>query len=166
MTAEPRWVEFRDYPDLDPRAEAALRRAGLAFLDDAAAEAHLAQASAIAGKHEAVLIARYRYQLYKHRFRDACESARVLLERTAAQLGIPKDPMQVAVPDLARVPVERELRAWLFACQAYGYVLMRAGYETAGRAMLDHLVAIDVHDHTRSQQLVAVIDKGGEEDDD
>lgn len=166
MSAEPRWVEFRDYPDLDPRAEAALRRAGLAFLDDTAAEAHLAQAAAIAGQHEAVLIARYRYHLYKHRFREACESARVLLEGTAVQLGIPTDPMQVVVSDLSRVTDERELRGWLFACQAYGYVLMRAGYVTAGRAMLDHLVAIDIHDHTRSHLLVAVIDKDDDEEED
>lgn len=155
------WVRQRHYPDLDPRAERAIRKAGLSFSRDTAAEAHLQVAAKIAPEHEAVLVAQYRYYLYKHRFAEAAGYARAAVACVAGRLGIDADPLRIESGDLPEGVVEAELRAWLLACQAYGYVLLRAGYQKAGMAMLEHLAEVDVADHTRTGALLEVIRRAG-----
>lgn len=157
------WAELRHYPDLDPRAERALRLAGQHFSSDATAEAYLREASAIAPKAEAVLIAHYRYNLYKHRFAEAVSHARTLVSIAADRLGIDTDPLRVQAQQLLGCEQEAQLRAWLFCCQAYGYVLLRAGADTLGLQVLSHLAQVDAADRVRTATLLDVIARSDQE---
>jgi hypothetical protein len=159
------WLGQRHYADLDPRAERALRAAGLSWDDEPAAERLLAEAAAIAPTHVAVAIAHYRHALYKHRF----ESARVHAERclgfAADQLGLPRDVRAVTSAHADFASAEPRVRFWLFALQAYGYVLLRCGQRDEGMEMLRAVVALDPTDQTRTKVLVAVIARAATGDD-
>ncbi len=160
------WLAQRRWPDLDARAEQALREAGLAFSHAERAEQCLTRAALIAPEHEAVLIAHYRYNLYKHRFAEAAHYSWCYLRLAAARVDLPDDPLRVRASDIAGCAAdEASLRAWLFACQAHGYVLMRAGQRAEGEALLDHLMAVDVHDQSRTAALCAVMRKAEQPDD-
>jgi tetratricopeptide (TPR) repeat protein len=150
------WLERRYHPDLDPRAERALRAAGLAWDHESEAESQLQIALELAPEHRAVAIAHYRYYLYKHRFADALP----YLERC---LGI----FASALGDLDRAHSDHdtpELRAWMFARQAYGYLLLRLGRVPEGIAELEDLVETDVRDQTKTRSLLAVVTRPADED--
>jgi hypothetical protein len=159
MDLDTGWLERRAYLDLDPRAERAIRAAGLAFSDTANAERLLREAATLAPRHLAVQIAQYKFCLYKHRFGEAAGLARACVAALAEPLGLPADPLAVTLGMLHVDTREAETRSWLFAVQAYGYVLMRAGERDAGLRVLDHVIAIDPHDHSRTRGLRAVIAK-------
>jgi hypothetical protein len=159
------WLGRRDYPDLDPRAERALRAAGLSFQDDAEAERQLAAAAALAPGHIAVTIAHYRFYLYKHRFVEAVSHARACLVYAARQLGLPPDCLQVRAEHADFASLEPRVRFWMFALQAYGYVLLRCNREPEALAALQHLVLLDRNDQTKTRILVEVIARAGCDDD-
>jgi hypothetical protein len=159
------WLERRAYPDLHPEAERALRAAALCWHEEEEAERYLEQARALASEHVAVLIAHYRFRLYKHRFQAAREAAGQCLVAAARRLGLPSDYTQVT-QELARsVGEEADGRFWLFTLQAYGYVSLRAGYSEEGRRALERLVELDVADQTKTRVLLQVMDavRGAEE---
>jgi hypothetical protein len=151
------WLGQRRYTDLLPEAERALREAGLYFLDAPRAEAYLREAKRLAPSHPAVLIGHYRFYLYKHRYVEAARCARACVVMAAQRIHVAELPTEVTSDQLAKVESERDLRAWLFSCQAYGYVLIRAGEDEAGRRLLAHVVRLDTPDHTRTDALLAAI---------
>jgi hypothetical protein len=166
MELDSSWLERRTLTDLDPRAERAIRAAGLCFSDTLRSERHLQEAEALAPGHLAVLIARYKFCLYKHRFADAVVLAEACVAALGTPLGLSHDPHAVSAQQLDLGGREAETRAWLFAVQALGYVMMRAGETERGLAMLDHVIAIDPLDQSRTRGLRAVIAKAGQPDDD
>jgi hypothetical protein len=166
MELDTSWLERRTLTDLDPRAERAIRAAGLCFSDTARSEGHLREAEALAPGHLAVLIARYKFCLYKHRFAEAVGLAQACVAALGTALGLPRDPREVTAQQLDLGAREADTRAWLFAVQALGYVMMRAGETDEGLAMLDHVIAIDPLDQSRTRGLRAVIVKAGQPDDD
>jgi tetratricopeptide (TPR) repeat protein len=161
IAALPSWLDWRYYDDLDPAAERAIRAAGLAWDDEATASQELARAAAIAPEHEAVLIAQYRYHLYKHRYEPAAACARRILARLARALGIPEDWQAVRATDADFTAHDPRLRFWMFVLQAYGYVLLRLGRHAEGLAAFRHLVALDTGDQTKTRVLLQVIEHAG-----
>lgn len=157
MSLASSWLELRTLPDLDPRAERAIRAAGLCFVDTERADFHLREAEALAPQHLAVLVARYKFSLYKHRFVEAAALAGACVAALGARLGLPEDPFHVVSAQLDLDSHEDDVRAWLFAVQALGYVLMRAGHRQRGIELLDHLIVIDHGDQSRTRGLRAVI---------
>lgn len=155
------WLDRRDIADLDPRAEHALRAAGLHFHEDARAERHLAEAKALAPEHPAVLLAHYRYHFYKHRYPEAELYARRCLAKAAADLGLPEVLLDTAPGDADFTAADPQVRFWLFGMQALGYVLMRQGRESDGRALLSKVIQLDPSDQTKTALLVAAIDRAG-----
>jgi hypothetical protein len=155
------WLEQRHYADLDPRAERALREAGLSWHDEDAARRLLAEAAHIAPTHIAVVVAHYRYHLYKHRFREARDYAERCLSLSSTELGLPEDFRAVKSSDADFVAAEPPVRFWLFALQAYGYVLLRCGRPADGMAALRKVVELDGKDQTRTRVLVDVIVRAG-----
>jgi hypothetical protein len=151
------WLDRRSYPDLPKEAERALRAAALCWQREVDAEAHLARARELAPGHVAVLIADYRYRLYKHRFAEAREAAVRCLSEAAARLQIPNDFRQVGPGHAAFGEMDPDVRFWLFTLQAYGYVSLRAGHPEEGRAALEHLAALDTADQTKTRILIQVI---------
>ena len=159
------WLDRRAYPDLPAEAERALRAAALCWQRDEEAEMHLERARELAPDHVAVLIARYRYLLYKHRFSEAREAAIRCLATAAALLEVPRDFRQVLPTHADFGAMNPDVRVWLFTLQAYGYVSLRAGHTEEGRAALEHLAALDTADQTKTRVLIQVIAAADRPDD-
>jgi hypothetical protein len=159
------WLDRRAHHDLHPDAERALRSAALCWHRELEAEAHLARATELAGDHVAVLIANYRYRLYKHRFEEARQAAARCLSLAAARLGIPTDFREIGPQHANFASSEPELRFWLFTLQAYGYVSLRAGHAEEGRLALERLATLDTSDQTKTRVLLQVIARAGHSDD-
>lgn len=151
------WLDQRSHPDLHPDAERALREAGLAWHRESEAEAHLARAAALAPGHLAVLVALYRYHFYKHHYELAARYARECLDKVAAELGILTELEAVTSALVDFGADDGRVRFWLFAMQAYGYVLLRLGQEERGTAVLEQLAQLDRLDHTKTRVLLSVI---------
>jgi tetratricopeptide (TPR) repeat protein len=151
------WLAQRYHRDLDPRAERALRAAGLAWHVEEEAERQLALAAELSPGHRAVQLAHYRYYLYKHRFAEALASLQRCLTSFADALGwddAAQPPFACAECELGEAP---ELRAWMFARQALGYLLLRLGRTAEGVAVLQQLTTFDVHDQTKTRVLLSVV---------
>ena len=159
------WLDRRSYPDLPPEAERSLRAAALCWQRETEAESHLERARKLAPGHVAVLIADYRFQLYKHRFAEAREAATRCLAAAAHRLQVPADFRQVGPEHAAFSEMDADVRFWLFTLQAYGYVSLRAGDPAEGRAALEHLASLDVADQTKTRVLLQVIVAAGRPDD-
>jgi hypothetical protein len=157
------WLDQRHYADLDPDAERALRAAGLCWHDEVEAERLLASAERLAPAHMAVIIAQYRYRLYKHRFPEARAYAEKCLALSSVELGLPNDFRAVRSSQANFAAPESRVRFWLFALQAYGYVLLRCGRTDEGMGALRKVVELDVADQTKTRVLVDVIVRAGRE---
>lgn len=155
------WLEGRYFDDLPPDAERAIRAAGLSWHDSALAERHLADARRLATGHMAVLIAAYRYALYKHRFAEAFEEAETVLASAARRLNMPADWREVGGDHADFTSDDPHVRFWMFVLQAYGYVLLRLGRVEEGCAVLRRLCELDVRDQTRTRILLTVIERRG-----
>ncbi len=116
------WLSQRDYLDLDAQAERALRAAGAAFQNDVVAERWLDEAAALAADHPAVLLAHYRYYLYKHRYEEAEHFARRCLAQVARELGLPSTLLDTCASDADFSATEPRVRYWLFGMQAWHWI--------------------------------------------
>jgi Tfp pilus assembly protein PilF len=152
------WLEQRHIADLDPRAERALRRAGLNFQHDAVAEQCLAEAAELAPAHPAVLLAHYRYHLYKHHYPEAEDYARRCLAQVAAKLRLPSDLLATQASHADFSAAEPQVRFWLYGMQALSYVVMRRGRETEALALLRKVIEVDPSDQTKTGLLLKVIE--------
>lgn len=152
------WLDQRSHDDLDPRAERALRAAGQSFQCDAEAEQWLAQAAAIAADHPAVLLAHYRYHLYKHHYGHAERYARLCLAQASAELGLPRGLLETQREHADFTSSEVRVRFWLYGMQALGYVLIRAGRLDEGVALMRKVVELDPTDQTKTGALLGVIE--------
>jgi hypothetical protein len=155
------WLEQRHYADLDPRAERALRAAGLCWHDEVEARKRLREAADIAPGHMAVIVAHYRYHLYKHRYEEARAYAERCLALSSAELGLPGDYSFVTSAHADFGAPDPGVRFWLFALQAYGYVLLRCNQRQAGMEALRKVVELDHTDQTKTRVLVDVIARSG-----
>jgi hypothetical protein len=158
------WLDQRSIEDLDPHAERALRAAGQSFQNDAVAEAWLSQAARLAPEHPAVLLAHYRYYLYKHRYPEAERYARLCLGQAAVELGLPAVLLDTAPSDADFTSSEPRIRFWLYGMQALGYVVIRAGREPEGIALMRKVVELDPTDQTKTRVLLDVIERVEEPD--
>lgn len=156
------WLERRSHPDLDPDAERAIRAAGLAWEQPDEADRHLAVARQIAPEHMAVRVAHYRTYFYRHDHARAAEYARLITGDLGEALGLPRDWRSVTAADADFAAPSDDLRFWLFAMQARGYVLMRLGEIDEGRAMMETVAALDTGDVTRTRAVLAVIARSDE----
>jgi hypothetical protein len=157
------WLDLRHYTDLDPTAERALRAAGLSWNDELEAERLLASAELVAPMHMAVIVAHYRYHFYKHRFPEALAYAAKCLCLLSAELALPDDFRTVKSSHADFVAPEERVRFWLFALQAYGYVLLRCGRTDDATAALRKVVELDPTDQTKTRILLDVIARAGGE---
>lgn len=160
-----RWLEQRLHPDLPEACERAIRLAGLSWTDEAAAERYLAEAAALAPNHMAVTIAHYRYHFYKHHYSEAVGFAEDCLAALADKLKLPRDFRRVTPFHADFLSDDPTIRFWLWAMQAYGYVLFRLG-RPEGVEVLEKVAELDQNDVTRTRVLLIVIAQGpGDEDD-
>lgn len=153
-----RWLSQRSYDDLPAEVERLLRAAGLAWHDEPQAESFLAEAERRCPDHVATLIAQYRYRLYKHRFPEAAVYATALLKRAAMNAGLNTDYRRVSRDDAPFRSADPALRFWMWAMQAYGYVLLRCDRDAEGFQALRRLAWLDETDQTKTRPLIQVIE--------
>jgi hypothetical protein len=161
----PRWLSQRSYPDLPSEAERELRLAGLSWHEERQAETHLANAARLAPGHLAVIIAHYRYHFYKHNYEQARQFASECLGAVGKTLGLPAAEEAVTRAHADFCGDDPAVRFWLFAMQAYGYVLLRLGETEKGQAVLQKVTELDQADNTKTRVLLQVIAASGDEDD-
>lgn len=150
---------------LPPAAEAALRACSAAWHDGDAAEGHLRRALAAAPDALAVRMGAYKFYFYRNRLAEAADHARACLDQTARLLGIAADWRQVESGDAAFDQLLPVPRFYLQCLLAYGYCRVRLGDIAEGRAVLVKAGALDPADRLGACRLVAVVDRGGIDDD-
>jgi tetratricopeptide (TPR) repeat protein len=152
---------------LPPEAEHQLRAAGLAYANDALAEAHLASAAALAPDHPAVLIGRYRYFFYKGRWREALTVARDCLVWAALRLGVATNWRRVCRGEADFDSFDAVLpRFYLFTLKGYAYLHLRLGQLTEGQSAASKLIELDPADRLGGRVLVDVLARRERGDDD
>jgi tetratricopeptide (TPR) repeat protein len=146
-------------------AERELRLAGMAYHQDAVAEAHLRNAIDLAPWHVAVHIGLYRFYFYKGRLQEALQVAVRCLEDAAARIGVPGDWRKVRAQDAEFGSYDAVMpRFYLFTLKAYGYLQMRLGDVEAGRAVTTKLLELDPQDKLGGKVLLNVLDRVGKDD--
>lgn len=150
-------MQGRFHPDLPADAERALRAAGALYHSEALARDELKRARELAPEHLAVWIAHYRFHFYQHRYVEAEECARKCIALVSARLGLPSDLLLVEGNETDFTVDDPGLRFWLFAWQAYGYVLLRLDQDERALQVLQKLCQLDARDITKTQILLSVI---------
>lgn len=152
---------------LPPVAEHHLHAAGRAWHEDDIAERHLREALVAAPEHAAVLIGLYRFYFYKNRLEEALAIARICLDKAARDNGLAADWRALQRGDADFGSYDAMLpRFYLFTLKAYGYLQMRLGDLTEGRAALVKLLELDPSDKLGARVLLGVLDRMGQDDDD
>jgi len=137
-------------------AEQALRDAGAARGDPAAAMAALMRACALAPDHPAVLIAFYRHYFYAHRLRLARTVARKGLVVAARALGLPTAWREVPDVALAGAREHPSTRFYLWLLKGMAYLSLRLDDPVEARDALAKLRALDPQDCVGAALLEAV----------
>ncbi len=161
------WTERVYYGgDLPRAAEKALHRAAAAWDRPAEAEGHLADALTAAPDHRAVALAHYKYFFYRVDLARAVPWAKTCLRDSARRLNLPADWRDVSAfpPTAGTEDRDAERRFYLFALKALGYNLLRLGDAEGGRAALRRVLALDATDPTDTAALLAVAERGPEEE--
>jgi tetratricopeptide (TPR) repeat protein len=150
---------------LPPLAEAALRRAGLAYQSDAEAERYLCEAKTQAPEHPAVLIGFYRYYFYKNRLEEALVIARLCLLKAARDNALDPDWRRVEAEDAEFGSYDAVLpRFYLFTLKAYAYLKLRLGDLEEGRDAALKVLALDPTDKVGARVLLDVLARGSDDD--
>ena len=145
---------------LPDAADRALRRAGLAYQDDRAAERHLAEARRLAPDHPAVLIGLYRYYFYKCRLDEALIIARICLLQAARQNALHPDWRRVEAEDAAFGSYDAVLpRFYMFTLKAYAYLQLRLGDIDEGRDAAQKALSLDPTDRVGVGVLLDVLER-------
>ncbi|BAE49404.1 Hypothetical 198 kDa protein in nifW 5'region [Paramagnetospirillum magneticum AMB-1] len=154
--------------DLPPAAEAALTEAGRLWHEEAAAEAKVKEALALAPEALATRIGAYKFYFYRHRLDEALPHARSCVAFALAALGLGEDWREVRPGDAAFVgsavtlaPLPKLLMQTLIAT---GYVLARLGRVEEAEAHLSKVLDLDPGDRLGAGRMLAVVRRGGVED--
>ncbi len=156
--------------DLPDEAEAALKAAGAQWHDEAAAEAKVLEALALAPDALAARIGAYKFYFYRHRFDEALPHAQSCVAFAAHALGLSSDWRKIGPTDAAFVgsvvtlaPLPKLLMQTLIAT---GYVFARLGRIWESEEALSKVVELDPSDRLGASRLLATVRRGGVEEDD
>ena len=156
--------------DLPLEAEAALKAAGALWHEEAAAEAKVKEALALAPDALATRIGAYKFYFYRHRLDEALPHALSCVAFACDALGLSEDWRSIKPGDAAFVgsavtlaPLPKLLMQTLIAS---GYVLARLGRTAESEAFLGKVVELDPGDRLGASRLLAVVRRGGVEEED
>ena len=150
--------------DAGPEVEALLRAAGEAWHAEATAEGLVLDALALAPDSLRTRVAAYKFYFYRHRLEEALPHALACVDFAAMRLGIARDWRAVEAADApfsALIPVPK---LWMQALMAYAYLLARLGRLDEARAALSKVARLDQQGRLGAARLMAVIDRGGIDD--
>jgi tetratricopeptide (TPR) repeat protein len=155
-----KWLERRYYgDDLPAEAERALHAVGLCWEDDAAAEAQILRALALAPDHFAVHYGAYKFYYYKHRLPDALPHVERWVAEAIRRNALPVDWRDVRSEHADFTHFDGDPRLFLFSLRAMGWLLVRLGRVEEGRAALQKVANLDPEDQMRARRLVAIIEE-------
>lgn len=123
------------------------------------AELMLLRANFIAPQHLMVLVALYRYYFYQHRLEDALLVAESALAVVGRRLEFPDTWRNLHEANVGE-GVMRSMglvRFYLMILKAAGYIHLRLGEFSIGKAMLEKLVELDSHDRIGGKALLDVL---------
>lgn len=156
--------------DLPIAAMAALKQAGALWQDEAAAEAKVLEALALAPDALAARIGAYKFYFYRHRLDEALPHARSCVDFAADALGLPRDWRVIAPADAAFVGTAVTLaplpKLLMQTLMAVGYVLARLGRIAESEEALAKVVELDPTDRLGAARLLATVRRGGIEEED
>lgn len=152
--------------DLPEPARVHLAAAVAVWADGPAAALHVAAALAAAPESLGVRLGAYKFYLYQHRLDQAVSQAEIILAQAARRLQLPHDWRAVAPDHAAFDRIEPWPRLFLQALIAMGYGLVRLGHLDEGREALAKAAALDPHDRFGAARLLAVVERGGVDEED
>lgn len=152
--------------DLPEPARAHMAAAAASWEDGTAAAGHIERALATAPDSLGVRLGAYKFYLYQHRLDHAVHHAETILAQAARRLQLPHDWRAVEPGQAAFDQIEPWPRLFLQALIAMGYGLVRLERMEEGREALGKAIALDPHDRFGAARLLAVVERGGAEDDD
>jgi hypothetical protein len=142
-----------------------LEGARAARTDPVAAEAAVLAAVAASPNDLDVRTGAYKFYLYNHRWADAAPQAGACLRIAAHALGLPVDWRLVQRADAAFDTLDKGPRVYLQALIALGYVQARLGRLDDARRLITKAADLDRADRFGASRLLAVLARGGIEDD-
>lgn len=152
--------------DVPPEVEARLRAAGQAWHDERAAEKLVLEALELAPDALQPRISAYKFYFYRHRLEESLPHALACVEFAARQLGITRPWRQVEAGDAPFSALTPLTKLWLQALMAYGYGLARLGRFDEANEALAHVSRLDQRGTLGAARLLAVIARGGMDEDD
>ena len=142
-----------------------IREAAGLWHDPIAAELRLLRALEIEPDSEDALIALYRFLFYRGERERALDLARQCVGRAGVELGLAADWRTVNADGIDFGDPERPRhRFYLFALNAYGYLLARLGRNEEAEAALAAVRRLDPADRIGGARLLAVLKRGPDED--
>lgn len=152
--------------DMPPDARRHLAAATAVWDDEDAAAGHVAAALAAAPDALGVRIGAYKFYLYRHRLAEATAEAEIILGMAARRLQISPNWRGVAAGDADFSGATPWTRLYLQTLVALGYGLVRQGHAEDGVAALEKALGLDPADPFGAGRLLAVVRRGGIEDED
>lgn len=119
------------------------------------AEAPLAQAYQLAPENLSVLVARYRFFYYQHRYEECLQTAEQALEVARKRLNFPQDWQTLHTEQLETTDMVLA-RFYLMALKGMAYLLLRLGRLAEGQAILEKIVSLDPKDRLGAAALLEV----------
>lgn len=119
------------------------------------AEAPLAQAYQLAPENLSVLVARYRFFYYQHRYEECLQTAEQALEVARKRLNFPQDWQTLHTEQIETTDMVLA-RFYLMALKGMAYLLLRLGRLAEGQAILEKIVSLDPKDRLGAAALLEV----------
>ncbi len=148
---------YYDTP-LAPEVAARLAAAAEQY-SEGGAEQPLLEAQALAPEDLTVLVGLYRFYYYQHRYEDALQIARRVLDVVGPRLQLPADWRMIESGHLAVAAGLgiALLRFYLLALKGAGYLNLRLGRFEQGKAMLVKVVELDTDNRLGARLLLDVL---------
>ena len=123
------------------------------------AELMLLRANFIAPHHLMVLVALYRYYFYQHRLEDALLVAESTMAVVGRRLNFPETWRNLREDNVGEGVMQSMglVRFYMMILKAAGYIHLRMGQFSIGKAMLEKLIELDSHDRFGGKALLDVL---------
>lgn len=152
------------FPPAPAEAMELLGKASRFWGDTERALGFLREADRLYGSHLPVVIGFYKFLFYKGRLREAIPLAERAAAIMAGRLGLSERFEDVSPEEAPFGEYEAGPRFYLFAMKAVGYLYARLGETDRGLGILERILILDKRDLMGIAPLVAVIRRGGREE--
>jgi tetratricopeptide (TPR) repeat protein len=122
---------------------------------DGLAEEPLAQAYALAPENLSVLVARYRFFYYQHRYEECLQTAQQAIEVARKRLNFPEKWQELQVTMFQDTDMVLA-RFYLMGLKGMAYLQLRLGNLLEGKVILEKILSLDPKDRLGAAALLEV----------